>query len=130
MNEWRRKIDEKLAKSPWGEYLAGLEDVDPEGWAEHVEEILDSLDSLQEDTMVTNDIKKGTRIQLRCGWYATVVDNKRGNTRMAKVEGFVTEVGSVYSHDIMRALIDDRWVTVEHTPAQDKLRERVERMGF
>lgn len=76
--------------------------------------------------MKTNEIKKGTRIRLRNGWNATMFDNMRGNTRMAEVEGFVTEIGSVYSHDIMAVLNPDGSETpVEHTSAQIKLRTQV-----
>ena len=49
----------------------------------------------------TNDLKKGTRIRLRNGWEAVLCDNLKGNTRMATVEGNVTETGSVYAHDIV-----------------------------
>lgn len=77
--------------------------------------------------MKTNDLKKGARIQLRNGWFGTIADNARGNIRMATVEGFYTETGSVYSHDIIRACPQGgAWEDVEHTPAQLKLRERVE----
>lgn len=73
--------------------------------------------------MLTNEIKKGTRVRLRNGWYATMADNARGNIRMATVEGFETETGSVYSHDIMRVqLPDGSWQIVEHTPAQKKVK--------
>lgn len=72
--------------------------------------------------MKTNDIKKGTRVQLRCGWEATIEDNRKGNTRMATVYGFCTEMGSVYSHDIVSVQTENGWKAVEHTPAQKKLR--------
>ena len=73
--------------------------------------------------MKTNDIKKGTRVQLRCGWYATMYDNMKGNTRMAEVEGIYTECGSVYAHDIVKAQkADGTWEKVEHTPAQLKMK--------
>lgn len=86
--------------------------------------------------MVTNDLKKGTRILLRNGWEATLIDNAKGNTRMANVEGYVTEVGSVYSHDIVAVLPGINagpWHVrrrVEHTPAQIKLMGQVKAMGF
>lgn len=87
--------------------------------------------------MKTNDLKKGDRVQLRNGWYATVADNMKGNTRMATVEGFVTETGSVYAHDIVQALVapygaevEETWMRIEHTPAQIKLRKTVEGMGL
>ena len=63
--------------------------------------------------MKTNDIKKGMRIQLASGWFGTMFDNKKGNTRMAEVEGYETEIGSVYSHDITKVLVNGQWETVE-----------------
>jgi hypothetical protein len=73
----------------------------------------------------TNDIKKGTRFRLRNGWEATMKDNARGNTRIAEVYGWETEMGSVYAHDIVRVQINGVWEIVEHTEAQLKLRDRV-----
>jgi hypothetical protein len=80
--------------------------------------------------MFTNELKKGARVQLRNGWFATIEDNLKGNTRLATVEGYVTEMGSVYSHDIMAVLASvdgdyEVWDDVQHTPAQEKLRKRV-----
>lgn len=72
--------------------------------------------------MKTNDIKKGMRVVLRNGWEATIEDNKRGNIRMATVEGFYTEMGSIYAHDIAGVLIDNQWQRPEYTPDQLKLR--------
>lgn len=78
--------------------------------------------------MKTNDIKKGARIVLRNGWYGTMKDNARGNTRIAEIEGYVTEMGSVYSHDIVQAMNvgETEWQAVEYTPAQEKLRKLVQ----
>ena len=73
----------------------------------------------------TNEIKKGERIRLRNGWEADMADNAKGNTRMAKVYGYETEIGSVYSHDIMYVQRGGTWQPVEHTPAQAKLRKTV-----
>jgi len=80
--------------------------------------------------MFTNQIKKGVRVLLRNGWYATIEDNLKGNTRLATVEGYCTEMGSVYSFDIM-AVCDKNDVVVEmveHTPAQLKLKKSVAKM--
>lgn len=79
-------------------------------------------------TVTTNEIKKGHRIMQRNGWFGTMVDNARGTIRMAEVEGYVTEMGSIYAHDIVLAQIDDVWYVVEHTKAQLELKKRVERM--
>ena len=81
----------------------------------------------------TNEIKKGARIKLANGWEADMADNAKGNTRMAKVYGFETEIGSVYSHDIVGVKMVptlDLWERVEHTPAQLKLKEMVRAMGM
>ena len=75
--------------------------------------------------MKTNDIKKGARVHLRNGWQGTMKDNAKGNTRMVEVEGFYTEIGSVYSHDIVAVETPTGLVAVEHTPAQLKLRKLV-----
>ena len=57
----------------------------------------------------TNKLKKGTRVVLRNGWEAVLEDNKRGSIRMATVEGFYTEMGSIYAHDIAGYLDGDVW---------------------
>lgn len=76
----------------------------------------------------TNDLKKGTRIQLANGWFGTIQDNLKGNTRMCEIEGDFRESGSVYSHDIVRAMVDGSWELVEHTKPQLKLKQQVEMM--
>ena len=74
--------------------------------------------------MQTNELKKGTRIHLRNGWKATLMDNKKGNTRLADVEGFCREIGSVYAHDIMSYQdAEGNWHNIEHTDKQLKCRE-------
>jgi hypothetical protein len=72
----------------------------------------------------TNDLKKGTRVLLTNGWYATIEDNGRGNTRLATVEGYVTEMGSIYAHDIARAEVAGTWVNIGLTPQQLQCKER------
>ena len=73
--------------------------------------------------MTTNEIKKGTRFRLRNGWYATMADNRKGNIRMATVEGDYTETGSVYAHDIVSVLIGDTWQPVTMTAKQKDCQE-------
>ena len=73
--------------------------------------------------MTTNEIKKGTRFLLRNGWYATMADNRKGNIRMAEVEGDYTETGSVYAHDIVSVLIGDTWQPVTMTAQQKDCQE-------
>jgi hypothetical protein len=74
--------------------------------------------------MKTNELKKGVRVLLRNGWEATLLDNKKGNTRVCTVYGYCTESGSVYSHDIIRYQdADGKWNGVEHTPEQLRCRK-------
>ena len=69
--------------------------------------------------MKTNEIKKGTRIQLASGWEGTMLDNKKGNIRMAEVEGIFTEIGSIYSHDIVAYQVNGEWKRdIEYTKDQ------------
>lgn len=74
--------------------------------------------------MKTADIKKGMRIQLRNGWFGTMMDNKKTVARFAEVEGVYTEMGSVYSFDIVRAqTADGVWHSVEYTEKEIKTYE-------
>jgi hypothetical protein len=78
--------------------------------------------------MLTNDLKNGDRVRLRNGWFATIADNKKGNTRMARVEGVYTELGSIYAHDIVAFIPKESGapIAITFTPAQQKLRKTVE----
>lgn len=77
-------------------------------------------------TMKTNDLKKGDRIQLRNNWFATIADSRKGNIRLATVEGIYTETGSIYAHDIILYFPPDGApISVLHTPAQRKLRDHI-----
>lgn len=76
--------------------------------------------------MFTKDIKKGTRIKMANGWFGTMKDNARGTTRIVEVEGYYTETGSVYSHDIQSVQVGDSWVVVEHTEKELQLKQQVE----
>lgn len=80
--------------------------------------------------MKTNDLKKGTLVMLRNGWQAKIEDNMKGNTRLCTVYGLETEMGSVYSHDIVKAVVGGKFVNVEHTPAQLKLRQKAAAFGM
>ena len=76
--------------------------------------------------MKTNELKKGDRVRLRNGWYATLADNKKGNIRCATVEGYETETGDIYAHDIVIAFSCGQPTIIEHTPAQLALKKQVE----
>jgi hypothetical protein len=47
---------------------------------------------------------------------------------LVEVEGTYTDTGSVYAHDIIRALVNGAWVQVQHTETQTKLRARLDTM--
>lgn len=85
---------------------------------------------LKRGPIATNELRKGARIKLRNGWYATIADNARGNIRMATVEGFETETGSVYAHDIAAAHVNGEWLPIAYTKPQLKLRAQVSALGM
>ena len=78
------------------------------------------------------DVKKGTRVFLRNGWEAKVEDNTvNSQTRTCTVYGDFTEMGSVYTTDIVEAMMPDgQWTTVVHTPAQLKAAQARKGWGF
>ena len=80
--------------------------------------------------MRTNDIKKGQKIKLHNGWFGVMYDNKKGNIRMAEVNGFHKEIGSIYAWDISHAhdAESDSWVEIELTDSQKKAQENVRRV--
>ena len=81
-------------------------------------------------TMTTNEIKKGMRVrttQLGAPVTGVMLDNKKGNTRLIDTKGsevgLFDEMGSVYAYDIVSAEVDGKWVRIEHTEKQLKLKE-------
>ena len=86
--------------------------------------------------MKTNDIKKGTKIksvQLGVPVTGIMMDNLRGNIRLVDARGsevgMFDEIGSIYSHDIILAQDENgEWQEVEHTPAQNELRAKIDNL--
>jgi len=78
--------------------------------------------------MKTNELKKGCRVRLANGWEAILEDNCKGNIRMATVFGYCTEMGSVYAHDIVGALVNDVWFVIIHTEAQLRCKESIQKI--
>jgi hypothetical protein len=78
------------------------------------------------------DVKKGTYVFLRNGWKAKVEDNTvNQHTRVCTVYGDYTEMGSVYTTDIVEAQMNDgSWQVVTHTPAQLKAAQARKGWGF
>jgi hypothetical protein len=75
--------------------------------------------------MLTKDIKKGDRFQLRNGWFGTMKDNGRGVSRLAEIEGVFTEIGSVYSFEIEKVFKGEQVFSVELTDKE----KQVQRMN-
>jgi hypothetical protein len=69
----------------------------------------------------SNDLKKGTQIMLKSGFGAVLYDNKKGNIRLAEVDGIFKEIGSIYAYDIDQAFINGNWHPVTHTKKQKEL---------
>ena len=87
--------------------------------------------------MKTNEIKKGMKIKVSLlGMPVTgiMMDNLKGNTRLVDVKGseiqMFDEMGSVYSHDISMVEVEEKWIRVEHTDNQMKLKQKVAALGF
>ena len=87
--------------------------------------------------MKTNEIKKGMKIKvtnLPAPVTGIMMDNLKGDTRLVEVKGsevgMFDEMGSVYSHDIALVEVDEKWITVEHTEKQIKLKRKVAELGF
>lgn len=79
--------------------------------------------------MLANDLRKGAHVRLRNGWEADVADNAKGSTRMCKVYGFETEIGSVYTHDIVAAVNSlGVWERVELSERQAKQAQKIQQM--
>jgi hypothetical protein len=78
------------------------------------------------------NVKKGTQVVLRNGWKAKVEDNTvNRHTRLCTVYGDYTEMGSVYTTDIVEAQMSDgSWQIVEHSPTQLKVSKARAGWGF
>ena len=82
--------------------------------------------------MTTNEIKKGMKIrsvQLGVPVSGIMMDNLKGNTRLVDTKGsevgMFDEIGSVYAYDIILVEVDNKWIEVEHTDKQKKLKQEV-----
>ena len=100
---------------------------------EEVEELLRSalsVDSthVEEGPILSNDIKDGDVFVQTNGWVGEMVDNGRGNTRLANVHGFYTEAGSIYVWDISQVCKDGVLRKIQLTPKQEKDKEKVQDM--
>lgn len=72
--------------------------------------------------ITTKELKKGDRVVLRNGWYATVVSKAKGSRIMLKVEGLYTEIGDVWVWDIAARVPGNELLAL--TDAQKKARAK------
>ena len=81
--------------------------------------------------MKISDVKSGMTIRLKNGFTGVMHDNNgRGRIRMVLVNGYATEMGSVYATDIVAVQVDGVWQTVQHTEAQNKSAKMRAAFGF
>jgi len=59
-----------------------------------------------------------------------MMDNMRGNVRMARVYGLFTELGSIYAKDIDAVKRDNEWIKIELTEKQKKHSEMLKALDF
>lgn len=63
-------------------------------------------------------------------WQAVLEEKlKKDGTVFATVEGFETEMGSVYNHDILGVMVDGTWEPVEHNQSDLDLQEKVQALS-
>lgn len=73
-------------------------------------------------TITTKDLKKGDRVVLRNGWFATVVSRPVGIRVCLKVEGLYTEIGDQYIWDVAARVAPGGMERLTLTPKQIKTR--------
>tara|TARA_R100000742_G_C4235966_1_gene56563 strand:+ start:112 stop:357 length:246 start_codon:yes stop_codon:yes gene_type:complete len=77
-----------------------------------------------------NKLKKGVRGMLKNGSGFILMDSKRGNIRMAQVDGlFGTEMGSIYMHDVDWVEIGGDAVKVD-TSRYELQTKMIKNLGF
>jgi len=91
-------------------------------------EIKDAFNNatLTNETILSNNIKKGDIIkEIGLEWYGEILDNRRGNIRIANIYGIYTEIGSIYIWDIDKVCKDGKIYTLKLTKKQMKDYKRV-----
>jgi hypothetical protein len=81
--------------------------------------------------VTTNQLKAGDKVRLSNGFTAVIKDNKKGNIRLAEVDGLVKEIGSIYAHDIVAFIsLTGHELAIELTEVQKLTRARCKTLGF
>lgn len=82
-------------------------------------------------TVKVNDLQKGSRVRLRNGWEADLLDKPKGeNIRKARVYGAFTETGSIYVDTIAEAFMNGEWVEVVLDADQRAFSEMKKQFGL
>lgn len=70
---------------------------------------------MKNQTIKTDQIQKGDTVKLRgSDWIATIEDGYKNRIyRLATVQGYFTETGSIYVSDIYQVLRNGSWQAVE-----------------
>lgn len=84
--------------------------------------------AVEGEPILSNDIKDGDVFIQNNGWVGEMVDNQRGNTRIANIHGFCTEAGSIYVWDIVQVAKDGVLRSIKLTPKQEKDKKRTEQI--
>ena len=83
-----------------------------------------------EKEITSNEMKKGDLILQANGWYGEILDNMKGNIRVANIHGYFTEAGSIYVWDINNIVKDGKLYNLKLTDKQVKDKTRVESISF
>lgn len=68
-------------------------------------------------TVTAQDLRIYTRVRLRNGLYATLMDHARGSSRWAEIEDGDRKVtGRIYSREIREAFLRGSWVALDKPP--------------
>ncbi len=89
-----------------------------------IEELLKS--AVEGEPILSNDLKDGDVFIQTNGWVGEIVDNGRGNTRIANIHGFCAEAGSIYVWDISQVAKEGVLRRIQLTPKQEKDKKRCE----
>ena len=113
--------------------MAKLRDYKEWRTKEQIEELLRSaLDTnsthIEEEPILSNDLKDGDVFVQANGWVGEIVDNGRGNTRLANIHGFCTEAGSIYVWDIVQVAKNGVLRKLQLTPKQEKDKLKIQGM--
>ena len=83
-----------------------------------------------EKEITSNEMKKGDLIAQVNDWYGEILDNKKGNIRVANIHGYFTEAGSIYVWDITHIVKDGKLYSLKLTDKQVKDKIMVESISF